>query len=158
MWRSVVCSHRLAGSFTRKLHHQVIVKPVFRNPLPTRRFPSRLFRHRIQNDMVRERCAQKLSGHQHIHAVDDLRSSCCRGSTEIDGYARKQSIPVGRLGEALAASLSSRSRPRIGYRRNMMQYQPRASALPPDTRSAIEPDRLLFPVTVIGYRRYDEVT
>jgi hypothetical protein len=29
-------------------------------------------RHRIQNDVVRERCAQKLSGHQHIHAVHDL--------------------------------------------------------------------------------------
>jgi len=38
---SVVCSHHLGGSWTRKLHHEAIVKPVFRNPLPTRRFPTR---------------------------------------------------------------------------------------------------------------------
>ena len=46
-----------AGSFTRKFQHQMIVKSVFRSPLPTRRFPTRLLRFRIQNDMVWERCA-----------------------------------------------------------------------------------------------------
>jgi hypothetical protein len=36
-------SHHLGGSFTPKLHHPMIVKLVFRNPLPTGRFPTRLF-------------------------------------------------------------------------------------------------------------------
>ena len=38
----------------------------------TRRFPTRLLRLPIQNDMVRERRVQKLSRHEHIHAVDLL--------------------------------------------------------------------------------------
>ena len=49
------------------------------------------------------------------------------------------------------------SRPRIGYRRNVVQHKPWDGALSPDARSAIQPDRLLFPITVVGYRGYDQV-
>jgi hypothetical protein len=47
------------------------------------------------------------------------------------------------------------SRARIGDWRNVMQHQPRNAALSPDARSAIQPDRLFFPITVVGHRGYD---
>jgi hypothetical protein len=38
-----------AGSFARKLHHQIVVSLVLGNPLPTRGFPIRLFKFRFHS-------------------------------------------------------------------------------------------------------------
>jgi hypothetical protein len=78
----------------------MVVNLVLGNPLPTPRFPTRLLRHCIQNDMVRERCAQKLSGHQHIHAVDDLRPAITGEIGKLLAVPGNEVIRSVRLGQA----------------------------------------------------------
>src|SRR5579864_244975 len=106
--------------------------------------------------MVRERCSQKLARHEYIHPGNVLRPTVSGNvwvRVRVPGYEKARPISPEKLRRLGFLTRSSR----MNVWRNVMKHQPSITALSPNRRSTIQPDRFLFPGTVIGNSRYDQI-
>ena len=143
--------HCLADSFRRKPRQKVL-----RDPLPTRRLPTRLPRLRIKNDVVRKCRGPKLSRHEHLDSVNRLRPTVS-GQVGI-----LMTVPGDKIFGTVSAEKFRRlaflaSRTRIGPRWYVVEDKPSTSALPSKDISPVKPDRFLFFRTMIRNSRHDQV-